>query len=79
MIDSLRSQLEHVGVPGERIHAEEFGFAKVGRPRREPTELSRSALAEDPKLLASLAAVAFAGPVLALVVLVGSYLLARGR
>ncbi len=35
MIDSLRAQLRARGVPGERIHAEEFGFAKVGRPRGE--------------------------------------------
>ena len=76
MIVSLRSQLRAQGVPAERIHAEEFSFAKVGRPRTDSTEVSRSALAEDPKLLASVAAVAFAGPVLALVVLVGSYLVA---
>ena len=31
MIDSLRDQLHAVGVPDERIHAEEFGFAKLGR------------------------------------------------
>ena len=30
MITSLRSQLTAHGVPRERIHAEEFGFAKVG-------------------------------------------------
>jgi predicted ferric reductase/mono/diheme cytochrome c family protein len=30
MIDSLRSQLTAQGVPRERIHAEEFGFAKLG-------------------------------------------------
>jgi predicted ferric reductase len=30
MIDSLRSQLRGRGMPGERIHAEEFGFAKLG-------------------------------------------------
>jgi ferredoxin-NADP reductase len=78
MIVSLRSQLRAQGVPAERIHAEEFSFAKVGRPRTDSTEVSRSALAEDPKLLASVAAVAFAGPVLALVVLVGSYLVAGG-
>jgi predicted ferric reductase len=29
MIESLRSQLRARGVPGERIHAEEFGFAKL--------------------------------------------------
>ncbi len=35
MIDSLRAQLRARGVRGERIHAEEFGFAKVGRPSGE--------------------------------------------
>jgi ferredoxin-NADP reductase/cytochrome c553 len=30
MIDSLRAQLTAQGVPRERIHAEEFGFAKLG-------------------------------------------------
>jgi mono/diheme cytochrome c family protein len=30
MIESLRSQLTAHGVPGDRIHAEEFGFAKLG-------------------------------------------------
>jgi len=66
------------GVACERFHAEEFGFAKIGRPR-EAEQLSPSALRSDPKLLASLAAVAFAGPALALAILVGTYLLARGR
>ncbi len=31
MIDNLRAQLRAVGVPDDRIHAEEFGFAKLGR------------------------------------------------
>lgn len=31
MIDNLRAQLKARGLPGERIHAEEFGFAKLGR------------------------------------------------
>jgi ferredoxin-NADP reductase len=75
MIQSLRSQLEERGLPGSQIHAEEFDFAKVGRPAAEShDEPARSALAADPKLLASLGAVAFAGPALALAVLVGSYL-----
>jgi predicted ferric reductase len=78
MIDSLRPQLAARGVARERFHAEEFGFAKIGRPR-EAEQLSPSALRADPKLLASLAAVAFAGPALALAILVGTYLLARGR
>src|SRR5918996_1677453 len=33
MIDSLRPQLVAHGLPRERFHAEEFGFAKIGRPR----------------------------------------------
>jgi predicted ferric reductase len=78
MIDSLRPQLAARGVVRKRFHAEEFGFAKIGR-RREAEQLSYSALRSDPKLLASLAAVAFAGPALALAILVGTYLLARGR
>src|SRR5918996_857442 len=76
MIESMRSQLGERGLARERFHAEEFGFAKIGRPR--PAEdVAPSALASDPKLLASLFAVAFAGPVLAIGVLVGAYLLAR--
>ena len=78
MIDSLRPQLEEVGVASERFHAEEFGFAKIGRPRTVE-ELPPGALRSDPKLLASLAAIAFAGPALALALLIGTYLLARGR
>jgi predicted ferric reductase len=74
MIESLRSQLKAWGVPGSQIHAEEFNFAKVGRPATAPDEHARSALAADPKLLASLAGVALAGPALAIAVLVGSYL-----
>jgi predicted ferric reductase len=78
MIDSLRPQLSARGVARERFHAEEFGFAKIGRPRTAE-ELPPGALRSDPKLLASLAAVAFAGPALALALLSGTYLLARGR
>jgi predicted ferric reductase len=74
MIESLRSQLKARGMPGSQIHAEEFNFAKVGRPAPAPDELPASALAADAKLLASIAAVAFAGPALAIAVLVGSYL-----
>lgn len=80
MIVSLRSQLQATGVPAERIHAEEFSFAKLGRrPDAESSGVTPSGLAADPKLFASLAAVAFAGPALAIAVLVGSYLIARGR
>jgi predicted ferric reductase len=78
MIDSLRPQLLARGVARERFHAEEFGFAKIGRAR-PAEELPPGALRSDPKLLASLAAVALAGPALALTLLIGAYLLARGR
>lgn len=80
MIQSLRTQLAEAGVPRERFHAEEFAFANVGRPRTEAPreELAPSALATEPKTLASIAAVAFAGPALAITILVGSYLLAAG-
>jgi predicted ferric reductase len=74
MIESLRSQLKARGVPRSQIHAEEFSFAKVGRPAAAPETPSESALAADANLLASLAAVAFAGPGLAIAVVVGSYL-----
>ncbi len=49
MIESLRSQLTGAGVPDRQIHAEEFGFAKLGRtgskaaagpPRRRPLPLT---------------------------------------
>lgn len=77
MIESLRDQLAAKGVARERFHAEEFGFAKIGRPRpADPEPLPPSALASDRKMVASLAAVAFAGPVLAVGILVGAYLLA---
>ena len=78
MIDSLRPQLQAQGLLRERFHAEEFGFAKIGRPRTAE-ELPPGAFRSDPKLLLSLAAVAFAGPALALTLLIGTYLLARGR
>jgi predicted ferric reductase len=77
MIDSLRTQLAERGVARERFHAEEFGFAKIGQPRAAEN-VAPSASTSDPKLLASLFAVAFAGPALAIGILVGAYLLARG-
>ena len=46
MIDSLRSQLWARGVAGERIHAEEFGFAKLGASEDErPARPSRDVAA----------------------------------
>jgi ferredoxin-NADP reductase len=79
MIESLRAQLTAEGVPRERFHAEEFGFAKIGRPREVVAQQAApSALAGERKTLASLVAVGFAGPVLAIGVLVSAYLLAGG-
>ena len=78
MIDSLRAQLNAHGLPRDCFHAEEFGFAKIGRPRTAE-DLQPGALRSDPKLLVSLAAVAFAGPALAVALLIGTYLLARSR
>lgn len=47
MIDSLQAQLTTHGVPDGQIHAEEFGFAKLGRtgstaasPRSAPVPLT---------------------------------------
>jgi predicted ferric reductase len=37
MIDNLRAQLRARGIPDVRIHAEEFGFAKVGRTSGDKT------------------------------------------
>jgi ferredoxin-NADP reductase len=36
MIVNLRSQLIARGVPEQQIHSEEFGFARLGRPRSGP-------------------------------------------
>jgi predicted ferric reductase len=79
MIVGLRSQLRDRGVPAGRIHAEEFSFAKIGpRPGAESGEVAPSALSSDPKLFASLVAVAFAGPALGIAILIGSHLIAGG-
>jgi predicted ferric reductase/mono/diheme cytochrome c family protein len=43
MIESLRSQLLAHGVAGDRIHAEEFGFAKLGAGARAGPEPRRQA------------------------------------
>ena len=77
MLESLRAQFSSAGVPRERFHAEEFGFARIGRPRTAdapPTQPSD--LRADRKLVASLAAIAFGGPALAITILVSAYLLA---
>ena len=78
MIASLRPQLVARGVASERLHAEEFGFANIGRAG-SAEELPPGPLRSDPKLLASLAALAFAGPALAVTLLITTYVLARGR
>jgi predicted ferric reductase/mono/diheme cytochrome c family protein len=80
MIESLRSQLAGRGVPAEQIHAEEFGFAKLGRqPAAAPVETAegrttRQAL-EAPRprrsSLVLLSALAFAALTFALGLLVG--------
>jgi predicted ferric reductase/mono/diheme cytochrome c family protein len=77
MIESLRSQLTAHGVPGDRIHAEEFGFAKLGAsegssaadaPRRQaPPPLRRW-----PAVLTSVALV------LAIGVIIGNQVIPRG-
>jgi hypothetical protein len=51
-----------------------LGVGPRTRARAPAGELARSGLAADAKLFSSLAAVAFAGPALAIAVLVGSYL-----
>ena len=76
MIESLRAQLTAAGVTRRRFHAEEFGFARIGRSRGEPEPIAPSELAADRKLLGSIAAVAFGGPMLAIAILLGTYLLA---
>jgi predicted ferric reductase len=75
MIDSLRSQLERAGVARERIHAEEFGFAKLGRPSttRDRVRHVPTYTRQERRTLARLGAVAFAGPALAIAIVAGAY------
>lgn len=61
MIGSLRSQLRARGVPNERIHAEEFGFAKL-----DGTEPRQRRQWSDGQVLALFAALAVAALVFAL-------------
>jgi predicted ferric reductase/mono/diheme cytochrome c family protein len=77
MIESLRSQLTAHGVPGERIHAEEFGFAKLGSSegpgaRDAPGRQAPPPLRRWPAVLTSVALV------LAVGVVIGSQLIPRG-
>jgi predicted ferric reductase/mono/diheme cytochrome c family protein len=72
MIDNLRAQLIAHGVPGDRIHAEEFGFAKVGGSdgsgsRRAPGRREPPPLRRWPALLG------FAALLLAVGVVVGNH------
>jgi predicted ferric reductase len=57
MIESLRAQLEAEGVPGEQVHAEEFGFAKLGSSADSAPLPPRWS---DLQVAVSLAAAAFA-------------------
>jgi predicted ferric reductase/mono/diheme cytochrome c family protein len=76
MIDSLRSQLTGNGVPRERIHAEEFGFAKLGAAEQAET---RGALARrTPRPLRRWPGVVTAAALLLVVgVVVGNRLVSR--
>jgi predicted ferric reductase len=61
MIASLRSQLLAAGIPRERIHAEEFAFAKLGTNGSSPARVEPEARWSDDKVLAWLTATVFAG------------------
>jgi ferredoxin-NADP reductase/cytochrome c553 len=94
MIDSLRSQLREEGVPDEQVHAEVFGFAKVGRSASRPDVAAsvtdsrtvrngrptapRRRLSEG-QFLALFAALGFAALMFALGVAVGDCTASRSR
>jgi predicted ferric reductase/mono/diheme cytochrome c family protein len=70
MIESLRSQLTAHGVPGDRIHAEEFGFAKLGASEgsgagEEPGRQAPPPLRRWPAVLTSAALVLLVGVIIA--------------
>jgi mono/diheme cytochrome c family protein len=76
MIESLRSQLTAHGVPGDRIRAEEFGFAKLGASgrsgaREEPGRRVPPPLRRWPAVLASI------GLVLAVGMIIGNHTISR--
>jgi mono/diheme cytochrome c family protein len=76
MIESLRSQLTAHGVPVDRIHAEEFGFAKLGASgrsgtREEPGRPVPPRLRRWPAVLVSVAIV------LAVGVIIGNHTISR--
>jgi predicted ferric reductase len=77
MLASLQEQLETEGVRRERIHAEVFAFAGRTQTRTQPPARTSTPPA-DRKLLAALGAVAFAGPALALTLVLVAYLAAEG-
>jgi predicted ferric reductase/mono/diheme cytochrome c family protein len=58
MIESLRSQLLALGVPGDRIHAEEFGFAKLGGSGAPAGQESARRAPRPPRRWPAVAAVA---------------------
>jgi hypothetical protein len=76
MIESLRLQLTAHGVPVDRIHAEEFGFAKLGASgrsgaREEPGRPVPPPLRRWPAVLVSVALV------LAVGVIIGNHTISR--
>src|SRR5919106_3192162 len=73
MIVSLRAQLRAEGVPAERIHAEEFSFAKLG-PSPEAELAGVPQRWSDGQVLALVAAFAAAGVAVGIGIVVGSYL-----
>lgn len=91
MIENLRSQLTAVGMPAEQIHAEEFGFAKLGRRgpapgvARDATDSRVLAPSQprqrwsDAQVLALIAALVLAGLMFAAGVGVGDHLASRTR
>ena len=91
MIENLRSQLTAAGMPAEQIHAEEFGFAKLGRRGPGPDVAqndtgSRVGPASQPRrrwsdaqVLALMAALVFGGVMFAAGVGVGDRLASPER
>lgn len=77
MIDSLRSQLTAHGVPRGRIHAEEFGFAKLGASGAPASRAVHDAGAAPP-LRRWPAVLTFAAVVLAVGLVIGNHTVSRG-
>jgi predicted ferric reductase len=73
MIASLRAQLAAAGVSGERFHAEEFSFAKLG-PSRVAVAAGEPPRWSDGQVLALLAGFAAAGVAIGIGIVVGTYL-----